>query len=71
MIIGAAAGDLGRHTAIQANGWPVMTNRTIVLLKVIFAVQLTQTLTLGLTKLAVLFFYKRYLLIPAIANDTK
>lgn len=39
MIIGTAAGDLGRHTELKWQGeewgyWPVITNRTTVLLKV-------------------------------------
>lgn len=34
MIIGAADGDLGRHTAIGSNDYPIVTNGTIVLEKV-------------------------------------
>ncbi len=34
MIIGAAGGDLGRHTAINSIDYPIITNRTIVLEKV-------------------------------------
>lgn len=36
MIVGAADGDLGRHTAIDSNDYPIVTNGTIVLEKVRF-----------------------------------
>ena len=35
MIIGAAIGDLGRHTAVDpATGYPITTHRTTVFLQV-------------------------------------
>lgn len=36
MVIGAADGDLGRHTAINSVDYPIVTNRTIILEKVGF-----------------------------------
>ena len=59
MIVGAARGDLGRHTAVDDTGYPILTHRTTVLLQIIFVSQLTQTLTFGLTKLTVLLLYRR------------
>ncbi|KAL9025593.1 MAG: hypothetical protein Q9196_005609 [Gyalolechia fulgens] len=62
MMVGAANGDLGRHTQIgEQDGWPIpiITPRTKVFQKVLYTVQLTQVLTFGLTKLAVLLFYQR------------
>ncbi|KAF6228827.1 hypothetical protein HO133_006938 [Letharia lupina] len=59
MFIGAAFGDLGRHTRIDAQGMPIFTRRTQIFQQIAYASQLTQTLTFGFTKLAVLFFYRR------------
>ncbi|KAK0515805.1 hypothetical protein JMJ35_001839 [Cladonia borealis] len=59
MFVGAAIGDLGRHTEIGPDGLPVLTHHTEVFLIIDFASQLTQTLTFGFTKIAVLLFYNR------------
>lgn len=62
MLVGVANGDLGRHTQIgMQDGWPIpiITPRTKVFQKVVYTVGLTQILTFGLTKLAVLLFYQR------------
>jgi hypothetical protein len=70
MIVGAAVGDLGRHTKLQQapppvesitghSQVPVFTHRTEVFEQITYATQLTTTLTFALTKLSVLFFYKR------------
>lgn len=58
MFIGAALGDLGRHTRKDADGMPEFTRRTQIFQQTTYASQLTQTLTFGFTKLAVLLFYK-------------
>lgn len=34
MIIGAADGDLGRHTEIESTDYPIVTHRTVSLLQV-------------------------------------
>lgn len=77
--LGAAIGDLGRHTQITPDGMPVFDIRVEVLFKVsadvpklltvhvtnlnnsqiIYISQLTQTATFGLTKVAVILFYRR------------
>ncbi|MCJ1451294.1 hypothetical protein MMC28_001630 [Mycoblastus sanguinarius] len=59
MFTGTAFGDLGRHTPIGPNGMPKFDHRTQVFEQITYASQLTQTLTFGFTKLAVLLFYKR------------
>lgn len=60
MYVGAAIGSLGRHTATDpTTGYLVFTNGTKVFLQVLYATQLTTTLTFGFTKLSVLLFYKR------------
>ena len=73
MFVGASLGDLGRHTMSKPgkrHPVPVFTRRTKIFLQIEFAVFLTSTLTLGLTKLSVLMFYKRYVtLIYSIASE--
>ncbi len=59
MYVGAAKGDLGRHTAYSLDTGPVFTHRITVLEQIIYASQLTQTLTFGLTKMTVLLLYRR------------
>ncbi|CAD6592794.1 MAG: hypothetical protein ASARMPRED_006723 [Alectoria sarmentosa] len=59
MFVGTAIGNLGQHTAVQADGSPVFDHRLRVFEQIFFASQLTQTLTFGFTKLSVLLFYKR------------
>lgn len=66
MVIGAAVGNLGQHTAQhtltkdgQEIAMPVFDYRLRVFEQMFFAIQLTQTLTFGFTKLSVLLFYKR------------
>ncbi|KAM0802748.1 hypothetical protein BDR22DRAFT_970990 [Usnea florida] len=55
MFVGTALGDLGRHTAIAPDGYPVLTRG----LEINYASLMTSTLTFGLTKLSVLLLYKR------------
>lgn len=59
MFVGTAIGSLGQHTEIQKDGMPVFDHRLRVFEQILFASQLTQTLTFGSTKLSVLLFYKR------------
>ncbi|KAL8956506.1 MAG: hypothetical protein Q9193_005994 [Seirophora villosa] len=67
MIIGAAIGDLGRHTDVmlvqnmegQVAPMPILTHRTVVFQQTVYTTSLTQVLTFGFTKLAVLLFYQR------------
>lgn len=59
MYVGTAKGDLGRHTAIDGDGWPIPTDRTIVFQQINYAAQITQTLTFAFTKLSVLLLYRR------------
>ncbi|KAL8837755.1 MAG: hypothetical protein Q9170_002406 [Blastenia crenularia] len=62
MTIGAANGDLGRHTKIghlRGEPLPILTPRTHIFQKVVYATSLTTVLTFGFTKLAVLLFYQR------------
>ncbi|KAL6722083.1 hypothetical protein ACLMJK_001188 [Lecanora helva] len=59
IIVGAAIGDLGRHTPIDDTDFPIVTHRLIVVLQVMFATYLSTTLAIGFTKLSVLLFYKR------------
>lgn len=59
MFVGAAIGSLGRHTQIMPDGMPVFDGRSEVLFEIIYISQLTQTVTFGLTKLAVILFYQR------------
>lgn len=57
--MGTAVGDVARHTYADDKGYPIITHRTEVFQQVVYAAQLTQTLTFGLTKLTVLLLYKR------------
>ena len=50
---------MARHTAIDPVNGPIFTHRSVVLLQTIYASQLTQTVTFGTTKLAVLLLYQR------------
>ena len=59
IIAGTALGDVARHTYADDEGAPIITHRTEVFQQVVFAAQLTQTLTFGFTKLTVLLLYKR------------
>ncbi len=59
MYVGAAKGSLGRHTEYSLDTGPVFSHRITVLEQIVFASQLTQTLTFGLTKLTVLLLYRR------------
>ncbi len=59
MYVGAAKGALGRHTEFNPDTGPVFTHRITVLEQIVYASQLTQTLTFGLTKLTVLLLYRR------------
>ena len=59
MIVGTALGDMARHTAVDDTGYPIFTHRTVVFEQIVYASQLTQTLTFGLTKLTVLLLYRR------------
>ncbi|MCJ1420086.1 hypothetical protein MMC32_006443 [Xylographa parallela] len=58
IIIGASLGDLGGHTLV-VDGVAAPDARTVIFQKVSYWTLLTQTLTFGFTKLAVLLFYKR------------
>ncbi|MCJ1246595.1 hypothetical protein MMC30_003804 [Trapelia coarctata] len=58
MVIGAAAGSLGGHTAIGPEG-PISDHRLVVFQQTLFANQLTQLLAVGPTKFSVLMFYRR------------
>ena len=61
MYVGASMGDLGRHTETRPQSHqPIFTRRTEIFLQVEYAVWITQTLTLGFTKMSVLLFYRRY-----------
>lgn len=59
MFVGAAIGSLGRHSQISPDGMPVFDDHFVVLFKVLYISQLTQTITFGFTKLAVILFYRR------------
>ncbi|CAD6590567.1 MAG: hypothetical protein ASARMPREDX12_004421 [Alectoria sarmentosa] len=59
MFVGAAIGDLGRHTNVTPDGMPIFNRRMEVLFKIIYISQLTQTVAFGLTKVAVVLFYRR------------
>ncbi|MCJ1453372.1 hypothetical protein MMC28_003719, partial [Mycoblastus sanguinarius] len=59
MVVGAAIGALGRHTHLSPDGFPVFDHRMEVMFEITYFSQLTQTLTFGLTKLAVVLFYRR------------
>ncbi|KAL8925665.1 MAG: hypothetical protein Q9208_003348 [Pyrenodesmia sp. 3 TL-2023] len=69
VIIGVAIGDLGRHTENvmvenpeNPGEWaaaPILTKRTTIFWKAVYATLLTQVLAFGFTKLAVLLFYQR------------
>lgn len=59
IYVGAADGDLARHVELDEQGNGVWTHRDVVFLEILFAQQLSSTLTFGLTKLSVLLFYKR------------
>ena len=59
MVVGTALGDMARHTAVDHTGNPIFTHRTVVFEQIVFASQLTQTLTFGFTKFTVLLLYKR------------
>ena len=50
---------MARHTAVDDTGYPIFTHRTVVFEQIVFASQLTQTLTFGFTKLTVLLLYRR------------
>ncbi|MCJ1458323.1 hypothetical protein MMC28_008694 [Mycoblastus sanguinarius] len=66
MFVGSALGDLGRHTEISPHRHPIFTQRTVIFEQISYASQLTLTLTLAFTKLAVLLFYKRIFKGPLI-----
>ncbi|KAL2058302.1 hypothetical protein ABVK25_001028 [Lepraria finkii] len=68
MVIGIAIGDLGRHTQVTPDGWPVLDHHTEIFLQITYATQLTQTLAFGFTKLAVIFFYKRIFVVNVFAK---
>ncbi|KAL9130162.1 MAG: hypothetical protein Q9175_007099 [Cornicularia normoerica] len=59
MFVGAALGSLGRHTQVTPDGMPIFDSRMEVFFKIIYISQLTQTVTFGLTKVAVVLFYRR------------
>lgn len=59
MLVGTSIGNLGQHTGIREDGIPVFDHRLEVFEQIVFATQLTTTLTFGFTKLSVLLFYKR------------
>lgn len=63
MIVGASRGDFGRHTLFDPrthlDHW---THQTKIFFQLEYAMWLTQALNLGLTKLSVLAFYKRYII---------
>ncbi|KAL9071978.1 MAG: hypothetical protein Q9161_003910 [Pseudevernia consocians] len=59
MFVGTAIGNLGQHTGIGENQLPIFDYRLRVFEQIVFATQLTTTLTFGFTKLSVLLFYKR------------
>ncbi|KAF6233129.1 hypothetical protein HO173_008673 [Letharia columbiana] len=59
MFVGAAVGSLGRHTRVTPDGMPIFDGRMEVFFKIIYISQLTQTVTFGLTKIAVVLFYRR------------
>lgn len=59
MVVGTAAGSLGRHSQVTSEGEPVFNARAEVFLKVVYISQLTQTITFGFTKAAVILFYRR------------
>jgi len=58
MIVAAAQGDLAEHMTITAEG-PVIDSKFIMFLKMLYGIQLTQTLAVGPTKISVLLFYRR------------
>ncbi|KAI4091471.1 MAG: hypothetical protein L6R37_007734 [Teloschistes peruensis] len=67
IICGTALGDMGRHTKTHSEVVegvtylvPDFTHRTHVFQMIVYATNLTTVLTFGFTKLAVLFFYQRY-----------
>ncbi|KAF6230565.1 hypothetical protein HO173_011102 [Letharia columbiana] len=63
MLVGTSIGNLGQHTGSGEDGSgneiPVFDHRLKVFEQIVFATQLTTTLTFGFTKLSVLLFYKR------------
>lgn len=59
MFVGTAMSSLGQHTRIDDDGMPVFNHRLAIFEEIVFASQLTQTLTFGFTKLSVLLFYRR------------
>ncbi|KAL6721772.1 hypothetical protein ACLMJK_000877 [Lecanora helva] len=59
LIVGTALGDMARHTQVDDEDWPIVTHRTVVFEQVVYASQLTQTLTFGFTKFTVLLLYRR------------
>ncbi|KAL2039833.1 hypothetical protein N7G274_007234 [Stereocaulon virgatum] len=67
-LLGAATGDLGRHTQVTSEGLPMVDHHTEIFLQITYATPLTQTLTFGFTKLAVLFFYKRIFAVRVFAQ---
>lgn len=59
MFVGAATGSLGRHTEVTSENMPVFSDRAEVFGKITYISQLTQTMTFGFTKIAVILSYRR------------
>ncbi|KAF2147766.1 hypothetical protein K461DRAFT_325195 [Myriangium duriaei CBS 260.36] len=70
MIVGSTAGNLGSHDEFSPQGMPIVTHKHTVAFKCQYALQIMAYIGDGLTKLSILFLYRRLFPNPAynIAN---
>ncbi|CAG8956368.1 hypothetical protein HYFRA_00003750 [Hymenoscyphus fraxineus] len=59
MIVGTAKGNQGQHMDFDTHGQPILNERYIWFLKMLYAGQLSQMLAIGPTKISMLLLYRR------------